>query len=97
LCEDEGFARADGNLSNENLESELFQHGSSMIMVPYAGATAEEHQIRLLAEGFCKRLCETLSIIADPTMPNWIRRIGEEKRANHNGVTVSDLSRLWRS
>jgi hypothetical protein len=78
LSKDEGFPWADSHLSNENLKSEFFQYGSCMIMVAHAGATTQEDQIRLVKEGFCKRLRETPSIIPDPAMPNWICRIGEE-------------------
>jgi hypothetical protein len=39
LRKDEGFAGADGHLSNENLKPEFFQNGSSMIMIAHAGAT----------------------------------------------------------
>jgi len=78
LSEDKGFAWADGHLSYEYLKSEFFQYGPSVIMVANAGATTQKHQIRLVKEGFRKRLCETPAIISDPPVPNWIRRIGEE-------------------
>jgi hypothetical protein len=42
LRKDEGFARSDGNLSNENPESEFFQYGSSVIMVAHTRAATQE-------------------------------------------------------
>jgi len=78
LSEDKGFAWADGHLSNEYLESQFFQYGSSVIMVANAGATTQKYQIGFVKEGFRKRLREILAIIPEPPVPNWIRRIGEE-------------------
>jgi hypothetical protein len=47
-------------------------------MIAHAGSATQEHQVRLVKEGFRKRVRETPAIIPDPPVPNWICRIGEE-------------------